>query len=58
MSARFILKLDDVAPNMHWEDYFRLRNCVDGLGVAPLIAVVPDNRDPFLLDNPACPFDF
>ena len=22
------------------------------------IAVVPDNRDPFLLNNPACPFDF
>ena len=58
MSARYILRLDDIAPNMHWENYSRLRDCVDRLGIAPLIAVVPDNRDPFLLDNPACPVDF
>ncbi|MFH1690019.1 MAG: DUF2334 domain-containing protein [Candidatus Eisenbacteria bacterium] len=58
MAVNYILRLDDVAPNMDWENFDRLRLAVEHLGVFPLAAVVPDNRDPFLLSYPPPPGNF
>ena len=58
MAARYILRLDDIAPNMSWEAFARLREVTDACGVRPLIGVIPDNRDPELTTFPPCPGDF
>ncbi len=58
MSARYILRLDDIAPSMHWDNYRRVRDAVEACGVRPLLGVIPDNRDPFLLTFPERPDGF
>ena len=58
MPGRYILRLDDIAPNMNWTAFEQLRSVVDACGVRPLLGVIPDNRDPALLGYPPCPTDF
>lgn len=58
MWARYLLRIDDVAPNMHWENFYRLESALDAFSVRPLVGVIPDNRDPKLLSQPPCPRDF
>src|SRR5687768_2600237 len=46
---RFVIRLDDVCPTMSWSAYRRASALFQELGVRPLLAVVPDNRDPSLM---------
>lgn len=58
MSVRYLLRLDDIAPHMAWDRFQRLSNLFDQFGIRPLIGVIPDNRDPKLLQFPRCEEDF
>lgn len=58
MAFRFIFRLDDIAPNMHWGNYFKLKGLFEKYNIKPLIGVIPDNKDPELLKFPSCQFDF
>jgi predicted deacetylase len=58
MALNYILRLDDIAPNMHWENLSCLKSALKRTGVRPVAGVVPDNRDPYLLANPPCPTSF
>ena len=49
----YIMRLDDIAPNMHWKNYRRVKQLFDDYEVKPLIGVIPDNQDPALLRFPA-----
>ena len=49
----YVFRLDDIAPNMHWENYHRVRQLFRKFGIMPLLGVIPDNRDPQLLRFPA-----
>jgi predicted deacetylase len=53
MTAKYILRLDDISSHMHWENYERLREIFDRWSVRPLIGVIPQNEDPALLKYPA-----
>jgi predicted deacetylase len=57
-SARYIFRLDDVAPNMKWDAYFSLKTLFITHGISPIIGVIPDNRDPEFTKFPKCSFDF
>lgn len=57
MSA-YIFRLDDIAPNMAWDRYVRLRTIFTRFNVKPLIAVIPQNEDPNFLQYPTIPGDF
>jgi predicted deacetylase len=48
LKGRYLVRLDDIAPNMNWEAYIRVKRLFDAFGVRPLIGVIPDNRDPEL----------
>ena len=48
MSARYLLRLDDACPTMVRTRWQRLETLFDELGIRPIVAVVPDNRDPYL----------
>lgn len=53
--ARYLLRLDDLCPTMdhgRWKIFFDL---IEEFDLAPILAVVPDNRDPDLLCAPADP---
>ncbi len=40
-----MIRLDDIAPDMNWERFYRVKEIFDKYDICPLIGVVPDNRD-------------
>lgn len=46
--ARYLLRFDDICPTMNWAVWAKIEALLDQFGVRPLLAVVPDNRDPVL----------
>lgn len=40
-----MIRLDDIAPDMNWERFYRVKEIFDKYDIRPLIGVVPDNRD-------------
>jgi predicted deacetylase len=51
--ARYLIRFDDICPSMNWETWERIEALLDNHGVRPLLAVVPDNRDPSLVVDAA-----
>jgi predicted deacetylase len=49
MSARYLVRFDDICPTMCWETWDRVEAALDRHGINPIVAVVPDNRDPKLI---------
>ncbi len=49
MRECYYLRLDDACPTWHRERWLRVLDLLSDRGVIPLIAVVPDNRDPDLV---------
>ena len=48
MTARYLLRFDDLSPTMDRARWQRFGRWVWELGLKPILAVVPDNRDPEL----------
>lgn len=48
MTARYLLRLDDACPTLDRDKWRRIEALFDDLGIKPIVAVVPDNRDPYL----------
>jgi len=53
MSARYLLRFDDLCPTMDWAAWDRIEAMLVARDVKPILAVVPDNRDPRLMVAPA-----
>lgn len=49
MSAQYLLRLDDLCPTMDRVRWRRFVELIERYGVKPILAVVPDNRDPGLM---------
>ncbi len=49
---RYFFRLDDIAPNMNWDNFYRIRKIFDRHKIKPLIAVIPDAQDPKLTHWP------
>ena len=49
MGARFLVRFDDVCPTMNWSMWERVESLLLKHRVRPILAVVPDNRDPKLV---------
>ena len=54
-SARYLLRLDDICPTMNWRVWDAIEAHLARTGVRPILAVVPDNRDPKLAVDEARP---
>lgn len=52
MSARYLIRLDDACSTMNAERWQRIEAILEEAGVRPIVAVVPDNQDPFLKVDP------
>jgi len=52
MSARIILRFDDICPTMNWDVWDEVDSHLAARHICPLLAVVPDNRDEALAVKP------
>lgn len=48
MSARYLLRFDDICPTTNWRVWSSVESALISQNVKPILAVVPDNRDPNL----------
>lgn len=53
MSAIYLVRFDDICPTMNWPVWEQVESILVEQGIAPILAVVPDNRDPKLQAGPA-----
>lgn len=53
--ARYILRFDDICPTMDWNAWDPIEKAMDDEGIRPLVAVIPDNKDPEFEVGPANP---
>lgn len=58
MGVKYIFRLDDIAENMNWTNFFLLKEIFSSYGVKPIIGVIPYNEDVELLNYPKCEFNF
>ena len=57
MSARYLVRFDDICPEMNWASWVQIEAILDRHGVKPLLAVIPDNQDTSLMvDAPNASF--
>jgi hypothetical protein len=52
---RYLLRFDDLCPTMKWSNWDEMEQILLDAGIEPLLAVVPDNRDPKLMQDPPSP---
>lgn len=54
---RYLIRLDDACPTMHWARWERAVALLDAYDIRPIVAVIPDNRDDTLhIDPPRVDF--
>ena len=57
MTTEYLLRFDDVCPTMNWRVWDQIEEALVVRGIRPILAVVPDNQDPFLMvDEPRADF--
>jgi len=49
----YLLRFDDICPTMDWRVWNKIEPVMVALGIRPILAVVPDNRDPILMIDQA-----
>jgi len=55
--ARYLVRFDDLCPTMDWTVWNAMESILIDLEIKPILAVIPDNRDPKLMvDPPAADF--
>ena len=45
MTAKYLLRFDDLCPTMNWDVWREVEQILYDTGVKPILAVVPDNKD-------------
>jgi hypothetical protein len=50
--AHYLVRFDDICPTMNWTVWEAIEAHLVRNGVRPILAVVPDNQDPFLMVEP------
>lgn len=53
--AHYLLRFDDICPTMNWQTWSAVEAVLLKNGVRPLLAVIPDNKDPKLEIDPPDP---
>jgi predicted deacetylase len=48
----YLLRFDDICPTMNWAMWRRVERVLVELNIKPILAVIPDNRDPVLQIGP------
>ena len=48
MGGKIAVRMDDITPDMNWENFEFFQKLFKETGITPLLGIVPDNRDPKL----------
>lgn len=48
MSMKIAVRMDDITPDMNWDNFNFFRELFEETGITPLLGIVPENRDPKL----------
>ena len=43
--STFLVRFDDICPTMNWSTWLKIDELLEKLGIKPIIAVIPNNRD-------------
>ena len=55
--CRYLIRFDDICPTMNWAGWDAIESLLMRHSIRPILAVVPDNRDPKLIvDSPCADF--
>ncbi len=54
-SARYLVRIDDICSTMDWRAWEAVESLLNAHSVKPILAVVPDNRDPSLMCGDPAP---
>lgn len=49
---RIAIRLDDIAPDMNWDNFWKMKKILDDAKIRPLVGVIPDNRDSLISMGP------
>ena len=52
IKAKYLLRIDDIAPNMNWEMFERVKELFFEYNIKPIIGIIPNNKDPELRKFP------
>ena len=58
MFTGFLIRLDDIAENMDWGMMERASNLFDKFNIKPILGIIPNNKDPELLNYPKKNIEF
>ena len=47
--AEYIVRFDDICSTMRWKSWDKIEKLIISLDIKPIVAVVPDNEDEFLI---------
>ncbi len=56
--GKYLLRIDDVAPNMNWKIYFKVKKLFFKYNIKPILGIIPNNKDPELKKFPTCKNNF
>ncbi|MCE3237869.1 MAG: hypothetical protein K0R24_850 [Gammaproteobacteria bacterium] len=48
MASQYLIRFDDICPTMNWDIWKCVESILDQYHIKPVLAIVPDNRDPHL----------
>jgi len=48
MTAKYLVRFDDICPGMNWEVWDQVEKLLVSYNIKPILAIVPDNQDPKL----------
>jgi predicted deacetylase len=56
MSAKFLLRFDDLCPTIDWKVWQKLEDIMIEEEIRPILSVIPDNQDPHFFESDPDPF--
>ena len=48
MSRKIAVRMDDITPDMNWDNFIFFQRLFEEAGITPLLGIVPENQDPKL----------
>ena len=45
MDCKYLLRFDDIAPNMNWRLFYKIKELLIKYKIKPILGVIPNNKD-------------
>ena len=58
MACKYLLRFDDIAPNMNWRLFYKIKELLIKYKIKPILGVIPNNKDKELKKFPVCKSNF